>query len=881
MKKIFLLDAVNYLFRSYYAIGPMLSPQGESTSALYGFIRSLQKLTKDFSPDYIVAIFDGPDNKKSRQRFFADYKMHRKQAPEDLYPQFEWASRYCQLAGIPFLCIEGIEADDAMASVALWAKKQGFTVFLCTSDKDLMQIIDDQIFMLQLHKNNLLVDTKKVKEIHGVEPTQMLDLLAIMGDSSDNIPGLPGFGPKTAASLLQEFGSLDAILAKPEKVKGQKKQQTLKEEKDTALLSRKLATLDTEVAIPKELAFYEADPPDTKGLFLFFEKMGFRSLLRELEDGAPKRHKKAEIPYTKRDYHLVDSMDKLKTLVEHLLEQKQVCIDTETSDLDPFLAHLVGIGLGFLPGESWYIPMNGSLKKKEVLSALNALFKTKKPSFFGHNLKYDYHVLFQHGIEIQSICFDTLLASYIADPQKKRHGLDDVSLEKLQRKKIPFASLVGKGKKAAPLSEAPLEKVAEYCGEDVDYTIRLKDIFSSELEEKNLFSLLEDIELPLLIVLAKMEREGIFLDVQELKKVGSHLVGEIAKIKEKIFSLADTQINLNSPKQLAELLYQKLKIPSRTKSTSADVLESLLDLHPIIPYILQYRTLEKLRSTYVDALPLSVNPITDRVHCSFQQSVAATGRLSCQNPNLQNIPRNSKIRSCFKAKKGFSLLGADYSQIELRLLAHFSEDPRMIETFLKKGDIHTHTASLIFEVKESEVTSEMRRKAKTVNFGILYGQTPFGLAKQLSISKSQAALFIETYFKRYPKIKNYLESSVEDVEKFGYSTTLFGRKRPIPEIKNKNPQIRHLAQRLAINSPLQGTAADLIKKAMIAIDREIVKEKLEGKMILQIHDELIFEIPDHEIDIFKSLVKKHMETIASLKIPLEVDIAIGKNWAEC
>lgn len=876
MEKIYILDAVNYLFRSYYAIGPMLNDKGQSTSALFGFIRSVQKLIRDFSPTHLVCIFDGPDNKKSRQTVYADYKMHRKGAPEDLFPQFEWAYDYCKMAGISTLCVEGVEADDTMATVAIWAEKKGATAFLCSSDKDLMQLVNDHIFLIHLHKDNLLIDAAAVKEAFGVRPDQMLDLLAIMGDASDNIPGLEGFGPKTAASLLQEFGTLDKILAHPEKVKGEKKQEILRTQKKEALMSRELATLDTQVKIPHDEEFYRLKQMDPQKLGHFFQEMKFNSLLRELGEGpkTPTTAKcKAALHHT---YHLVDDEASLKTLLERLAKAKEVSLDTETTDIHPLLAHLVGVGFCIEPGEAWYVPLNGKLGKTRVLEVLRSL--PSSLSFYGHNFKYDYHILQNLNIPIQHVCFDTLLASHLIDPQNRRHNLDELALAKFKKVKIPIESLIGKGKKQISMRDVPIEQVKEYCCEDVDYTARLKELFEGILKTKKLDRLLHDIELPLLPILAGMEKTGIYLDVDRLRKTGVKVTEEIHKVKKEIFKIAGEEFNLNSPKQLAEVLYQKLGLKGKGGSTSADVLEELA--HPIIKHILEYRTAEKLRSTYIEALPEAINPVTGRVHCTFNQWGAATGRLSCQDPNLQNIPVHSAIRSCFKPeKRGWSFLGADYSQIELRLLAHFSEDKELTHAFKTGRDIHTHTASLVFEVSETKVTPEMRSAAKTVNFGIVYGQGPFGLSKQLGISVKEASHFIKTYFERYPGVLAYLEDCKAKARKSGMTVTLTGRQRPIPEIRNQNPQVRAAAERLAVNTPLQGTAADLIKMAMIEIDREIQGKK--GKMLLQIHDELIFEIPDEEIDIFEKIVKEKMEHVLKVNVPIEVHIAVGKNWAEC
>lgn len=701
-----------------------------------------------------------------------------------------------------------------------------------------------------------------------------------MGDASDNIPGLEGFGPKTAASLLQQFGTLDFILAHPEKVKGEKKQEVLRTKQKDALLSRELATLDTQVPIPKDETFYQIQDKDLPGLTTFFQEMKFNSLLKELT-ALPSPSPLVEIQskaVLHPKYHLVDTESDLKELIDKLSKEKNVGIDTETTDVSPLLAHLVGIGFATRSGEAWYVPLNGEIGKKRAIEYLKPLFETSI-FFFGHNLKYDYHILKNVGITIRRIGFDTLLASYLIDPQKRKHNLDDLCLDKFAHVKIALESLIGKGKKEISMRDVPIEKVKEYCCEDIDYTTRLKQLFEIELKQKKLEPILYNIELPLLPILAEMERVGIYLDVEQLRKVGEGLVKQIHSLKEKIFELAGEEFNLNSPKQMSAILYEKMGLKSNTTSTSAEVLEELKEEHEIAKEILEYRTLEKLRSTYVEALPLSVNPITGRIHCTFNQSITATGRLSSQDPNLQNIPLDSAIRGCFKPKEGFSFLGADYSQIELRLLAHFSKDPGLLKAFQEGRDIHIHTASLIYDVKEQEVTQEMRRAAKTVNFGIVYGQTAFGLSKQLGISPKEASLFIHTYFKRYPNVQKYLDECKEKVRITGHSTTLIGRQRPIPEIHNKNPSIRNGAERLAINTPLQGTAADLIKLAMIEIDREIAP--LKGEMILQIHDELIFEIPDEEIPMFEKIVKDKMENVLKLDVPIEVHMSIGKTWAEC
>jgi DNA polymerase-1 len=893
MDKIFIVDAVNFLFRSYYAISPMTNAQGESTNALFGFIRSIYKLINEFSPDYFIAAFDGPENKKSRTEIYSEYKSHREGMPEDLFPQLEKALQFCEIAGIPYLSISGVEADDTMGSIAQWMEKRGVQVYLCSSDKDLCQLVSDHVFIINPHKDNLLIDRKKVKEIFNVYPEQIVDYLAMMGDASDNIPGLEGFGPKTASALLNEFGTLEEVLDHPEKLSGKKKETVVKG-REIALMSKKLATIQTNIDFPHEEKFFHLKTPDLEKVKAFYQQMRFLSLLKELgneeEPTAKSSETATETPQIV-NYQLIDDEQSLRELVERLGKEKEICIDTETTNVRPMLADLVGIGLGTHPREAWYVPCNAKLGKAKALSLLKPLLENPRIGFIGHNIKYDLHVLLNEGIPLKKISFDTILASYLISPQTQRHNLDQLSLEKLGKVKIPIEALIGKGKKQITMDAVPLDKITAYCCEDVDYTLKLKKIFEKDLEKFELKELFEQFELPLIPILTQMERNGIFVDLKKLEKMSEELKGKLQELEHKIYHLAGEKFNLNSPKQLSSILFEKMgiKTPKKTTtgfSTAADVLESLKTESPIVKEILEYRTLEKLRSTYVDALPDQVNPHTCRIHCTFNQSVAATGRLSCQNPNLQNIPvrteEGKKIREAFRPQKAhYSFVSADYSQIELRLLAHLSEDPALLKAFRQGEDIHTYTAALVFGVPLKEVTPHMRYQAKTVNFGIIYGQQAFGLSQQLGIDYHQAEEFIKTYFERYGRVKEFLQFCKESVQKTGRAITLTGRQRPIPEIHNKNPALRAAAERLAINTPLQGTAADLIKMAMIQVAAHLKTHPSQGMMLLQIHDELLFETPDEEAQGLASKVKEIMERIFDLNVPLIVDISIGKNWGEC
>lgn len=811
--------------------------------------------------------------------------------PEDLFLQLERAILFCDLAGIPNLSVPGVEADDTIGSITRWAEKKGAKVYICSSDKDLCQLVSDHVFIVHAHKDNLIIDRAKVKELFGVVPEQIVDYLAIMGDASDNIPGLEGFGPKTAAALLNEFGTLDALLANPEKVAGAKKQETLKKGQEIALLSRELAKLDYTVEFPHKEEFFALKPHEDEALRAFYQEMHFLSLLKELGGEKPQEAHKVSTHEERVSYQLIQSEQELEDLVAEMRKEREICVDTETTSVRPMEAELIGVGLSAHPKKAFYIPLNGEVSPSKIIAHLKPLLENSHIGFFGHNLKYDLHVFQNVGIEIQNICFDTLLASYLINPQNQRHNLDALALEKFDKVKIPIESLIGKGAKTITMDQAPIQEVSDYCCEDVDYTLRLKGVFEKELEKAGVKDLFENIELPLLPVLARMERAGIYVDVEKLHKMSKELVHAISHLEKEIHKMAGEEFNISSPKQLSQILFEKMGIKGHKKtttgfSTSADVLESLKDEAPIVHKVLEYRTLEKLRSTYVDALIEQINPKTHRIHCTFNQSVAATGRLSSQDPNLQNIPirtpEGRKIREAFRPQKEhWSFLAADYSQIELRLLAHLSEDPVLMKAFIEGEDVHAYTASVVFDTPLKEVTSDMRRKAKAVNFGIIYGQQAFGLSEGLGIDYKEASAFIGTYFERYKKVKEYLEFCKECVRKTGRAVTMTGRQRPIPEIHSKNPMIRAAAERLAVNTPLQGTAADLIKIAMIEIDAKLQKESNWGTMIVQIHDELLFESPDKHVEELSSYIKRIMEGVFKLKVPLVVDISIGRNWGEC
>ncbi len=866
----------------------MTNSKGESTNALFGFIRSILKLIKDFEPTHLISVFDGPNNGKLRKEMYPEYKAHRSAMPPDLLYQIEWAEKFCNLIGIPSLKISGVEADDTMGTIAKWAEITSSVVYLCTSDKDMCQLINDKILILNTHKENLILGEKEIVQNYGVRPNQIADWLSITGDASDNIPGLAGFGPKTASDLLQKYDTLEYILNHPEALTG-KKREIVTEKAEDARISKKLVLLNLEVDIPKNPEFFKIKNPDVEKLKEFYTSMNFSTLLKELEQNTVST--KSEKPEETVQYSVVDDEKSLNDLIVFLSAQKEICFDTETTSLKALMAELVGISFAVNPHKAWYVPCNGSLGSEKVISSFKPLFENPKLGFYGHNVKYDYHILLNSGIKIANISFDTLLASYLLNSHSRQHSLDQLSLEYFGKVKIPIQDLIGKGKSEISMKDVPIEKVATYACEDADYTCRLKELLEPNIVTRNLEELFRTMELPLLKVILEMERKGIYLNAACLEAQSIEVNAQIKLLTESIYEIAGVEFNLNSPKQLSDVLFNKMQIKPSKKtatglSTNVEVLEYLKKEHLIAHKILDYRTLEKLRSTYIESLPLEINPKTKRIHCNFNQLGAATGRLSCQDPNLQNIPiRTSlgrQVREAFCPEKdNWSYLGADYSQIELRLLAHLSEDETMMQAFKNNEDIHAHTASIMFNIPLKEVTKELRHHAKAVNFGIVYGQQAYGLSQELQISVKEAADFIDMYFKKYTRVKEYMESCKEKARKTGKTVTITGRERLIPEIHSKNIMLKNAAERLAINTPLQGTAADLIKMAMLNINKLFEKQQILGSMILQIHDELIFEVPDFEIMRVEPLVKNAMENVFKLKVPLIVDIAIGKNWKEC
>lgn len=891
-KQLYIVDAANILFRSFFAIRGMQNKSGFATNALFGFIRSIEKIFKDFHPEHLVIVFDGPDNKASRTALYSEYKSHRERMPDELFQQLDKAIEFCSLYGLTVLQIPGHEADDTIGSIVHYCKNHEIDTFLLSTDKDLCQLVDEHCQMINISKGNLIIDIDKVKEIYGVAPSQIVDLLAIMGDSSDNIPGIKGIGPKTAAKLLTEFKSLKDLLENLDQVSNDNQRNKIAQAKENALLSYQLATLNKELEVPRDLEAYCIKDKQLEGLKAFYTEMDFASLLRNLESTpASSPSQPAPMPHTSKK-HVIRSYKEFASLLKRLEQANTICFDTEATSLNKIDARLVGIGFCIDTSEAFYIPYDEDLQNTPIIQDLQRLFSNANCAFIGHNLKYDLHVLANHNIHVANAGFDTMVASYLLHPEQNRHGLDHLTESLFGVKKTSFKELTQDKQGQKTLDKLPIEAVADYCLDDVIYTLKLKEYFSPLIQEANLEETFYHIEMPLLPILFNMERHGIFINPEILLNMSHLLTEKLTRLEETIYHHANERFNIKSPKQLSHILFDVLQIPPFQKkkatgySTSIDVLEQLKIAHPIIPAVIEFRALEKLRSTYVDALPSQIHPQTHRIHCNFSQTTTATGRLACTEPNLQNIPIRSeigrKIRTAFIPEHNDAyFLSADYSQIELRIVAHLSDDPKLIEAFQHSADVHTATAALIFGVPEKEVTKEMRYQAKAVNFGIIYGQQAFGLSRELGIDIRQAAEFIKTYFNRYPGVEQFLIRAKTEAKKDLATFTLTKRRRPLPELAAKNAFLRSQAERYAVNTPIQGTQADLIKMAMIQIDRLIKKSHLKSFLILQIHDELIFEVPKNELDTLQNLVKITMETIYPLKVPLKVDISIGKNWGEC
>jgi DNA polymerase-1 len=881
---LLIIDASGLLYRSFFALPPLTSPAGDPTGALFGFIRSILKVHQKIAPTLVVAVFDGPDNKKSRLALYPEYKANRKPTPSELIIQIGEARRFCSLWGIPDVCLSGVEADDSIAAIAQWATKALFgPIYICTADKDLAQLVNSRINLINPAKNDTITDEHAIHTDLGLQPSQLLDYYALIGDASDNVPGVEGIGPKTALELLTTWKNLDTLLEHAHEIPG-KKGERLQQGKEIAKLCRKLVTLDDTVNVPLDRSFYIHKKSDFKAIHAFFQEKGFKTLESLIASPTPSTEL---CPCT---HTIIQTEKEFENFLSWLKKQKTIALDCETTSIDEYNAELVGIGIAADPKFVYYIDCRNTVPVSSIVRSISTALQEHHISIIGHNLKYDLHVLSRYGLVMPALDFDTLIASWLLNTHERTHNLDDVSRRHFNKEKISIESLIGKGKTSRTMAEVPVEDVARYCAEDVEYTLRLKEFFEPQLKETQVNTLFHNLEMPLIPVLFRMENWGVHINTGRLKILKELIDVSLKALEKDVYSMAGKEFNINSPKQLSDVLFSDLKLPKQRKgklhlSTNADVMEELSLFHPIAQKILEYRQLEKLRSTYLETLPRHIRS-DGRVHCRFVQSGTATGRLSCQDPNLQNIPIRTdlgkEIRASFEPQlPGWVYVSADYSQIELRLLAHISQDPVLIKSFQEGLDIHAMTASELFSVPLDKVTEEMRRRAKAVNFGVIYGQQAFGLARELHIPNKEAQEFIDFYFARYKNVRIALEKIKEKAHRAGIAETLTGRRRLLPEINSQDFIVRSAQERLAVNTPFQGTAADMIKKAMISLDAWLAHHSLQTKMVLQIHDELLFEAPESELDLLLPTVRTMMESAMKLIVPLRVEISVGKNWKEC
>jgi DNA polymerase-1 len=924
-EKIFLIDSMGIAYRSYFAFvqNPLINSKGENTGAIYGFVNYLNKILDEQKPDYIAAVFD-TDKPTFRHLAYKDYKATRNKMPDDMAASLGYLKDVVKAYKIPVLELDGFEADDIIGTLARKAEDGKVDAFLVTSDKDFMQLVSSRVKLYRPGKfgsDDEIIDENGVAEKFGVPPEQVVDMLGLIGDSSDNVPGVPGIGPKTALPLIRKYGSIENIIAHVEEIPQKGTKEKIKNNIDVALLSKRLVTIDVNVPIDIDIHHLKAQPKDTATLLQLFDRLEFRTFSRRLKEQSPvattePAAQEAESSVTGQstihtvphEYTVVTTDAEYLRFLSELKKAKSFVFDTETTSTDAMNAELVGIAFAFEPAKAYYVPVIDDRPSSPATDLFDApqqptdrtgfsidtivrdirpVFENSKVKKYGQNIKYDSLILSTKGITVSGVSFDTMIAAYVLRSDRQ-HSLDSLALEHLNYRMVSFKELTEGGKK--DIREIPVETVGAYSAEDADITLQLVDILHDKLAAAGLKKLCVDIEFPLIEVLTQMEINGVSIDTGFLAEMSGEIGGLLESITTTIYTMAGEQFNINSTQQLAKILFEKIKLRTvkKTKtgfSTDVAVLESLRTEHPIVEQLLEYRQLQKLKSTYVDALPKLINRRTGKVHTSFNQSVAATGRLSSSDPNFQNIPIRTefgrKIRRAFIPTRSDSLiLSADYSQIELRIMAHVSGDPGLGEAFHNREDIHASTASKVFGVRQQDVTREMRRKAKEVNFGIMYGIGAYGLATRLDIPQSEAKEIILRYFERFPKVNQYISDTIAGAHKNGYVETVLGRRRYLPEIHNKNQNLRSNAERQAINMPIQGTAADMIKIAMIRIQKELLARKLSGRMILQVHDELVFDVPREEETTMKTLVGTEMKNALPLSVPIEVDIGAGENWLE-
>jgi len=882
MKTLYLIDGHSHIYQSFYAIRGLSGPRGEPVNAIYGFAGSLMKLLREAKPDYLaVALDEGAPT--FREAAYSEYKAQRRPMPEDLQVQIPVIREMLKYMNIPVLSLPGYEADDVIGTAATKAAGEGLKVVMVTRDKDFRQLLGPNISIYD-PKTETTLDEAALLASDKIRPEQVPDVFGLSGDATDNIPGVPGIGPKTALELIRKYGSLEKVLARADEIKG-RRGQMLKEHAEEARMSKSLATIERHVPVELDIESFQRGPFDRRALGGLFRRLGFRRFTEELGENEPGEET------VRANYQLVDSIDGVERLAGLLREAKSFAVDTETTSVEPMRARLVGISFSWQSGNAWYVPVMGKgLDEKKVLELLRPVLEDPSASKTGQNIKYDMIVLRQAGIALAGVDFDTMVAAYVLDPGGRRFGLDELSLDFLGYRKIPTKDIIGSGASAITMDQAPVEKVCEYSCEDADVTWKLRAILEPKLAQTKLADLFNKLEMPLVPVLAEMERHGIRIDADRLRAMSAQITRKAEELEKEIYAEAGERFNVASPQQLAEILFTKLGLPrlKRTKegySTASEVLEQLSRRHPLPGLVLRYRQLMKLKNTYVDALPELVNPQTGRIHASFNQTATATGRLSSSDPNLQNIPirteLGSRIREAFvPGSPDEVLLTADYSQIELRMMAHYSGDARMVEAFRNGEDIHTVVASEIFRVAPGEVTGELRNRAKAVDFGIIYGLSAYGLAQSTGLSVEEAQTFIDAYFDRYPGVEAFINRVLEEAAQNGFVETILGRRRYIEGIRPVEGRSRNLPERTAINTVIQGSAADLIKTAMVNIHRRIQGEHRPSKLLLQIHDELVFEVAANAADEEMEMVRKEMEGALDLSVPLTVKCACGANWLE-
>ncbi|MDR0802345.1 DNA polymerase I [Fluviicola sp.] len=924
-KKLFLLDAFALIYRAYFAFAknPRVNSKGQNTSAAFGFTNALIDILNKEKPSHIAVVFDPPGGATNRNVDFADYKAHREEMPEDIRSMIEPIKRVIEAFRIPMYMVEGYEADDLIGTLSKMAEKEGFLTYMMTPDKDFGQLVSENIFIYKPGRGGdpaTIMGVEEVCEKFEVkDPMQVIDILGLWGDAADNIPGIPGVGEKTAKKLIADYGSMEGVFEHVEQLKGKMKENIINF-RDQGVISKLLATIILDAPVEFDTEELRTKEPDKDAILEVFTDLEFRNLAKritgeeivvtatanengqldlfgtqslvEVQQAQPTSGVKT-IATEKPSYHLVTLPEERKALLTKLLKEKSVCFDTETTSVNALHADLVGMSFSFREREGYYVAVPKDRQGAQtVVAEFKPFFEHQSIEKIAHNMKYDMQVLHRYGVRFEGPLFDTMIAHYLIQPEAKQ-GMDFLAEYYLNYTPISIESLIGKkGKGQGNMGDLPPEAISDYACEDADITFRLKQLFAPQIEKNHLKKLFYEMEMPLVSVLAGMEEEGIAIDIPHLEAYSRQLAEETVALEKKIKELAGIDFNVDSPKQLGDVLFEHLKISSKAKktktgqyATSEDILQQHKNDHEIIPLILDYRQMKKLKSTYVDPLPMMKDPVDGRVHTSYMQTVTATGRLSSNNPNLQNIPirseRGKEIRKAFIARsKDYQLMSADYSQIELRIIAALANDTNMIQAFKDKLDIHRATAARVFHLELEEVSKDQRSAAKAVNFGIIYGQSAFGLSQNLGISRTEAKQIIDAYFTQYSAIKTYMDKAVKDARENGYVETIMQRRRYLPDINSANAVVRGFAERNAVNAPIQGSAADIIKLAMVAVDKAMKEARVKSRMILQVHDELVFDVHNDEQEIMKRLVKEAMENAISLSVPMEVEMELADNWLD-